>query len=116
MANSPILRYGFSLSCVAIAMALALVFQHYRFHELVPPFNLAIAVFTWYGGIGPSVMALVLSTACFDYFFPAPIHSFVISRGDLPSFFVFMVWAVLIASFAGVRRRIRPRHINLLLH
>jgi light-regulated signal transduction histidine kinase (bacteriophytochrome) len=30
----------------------------------------------------------------------------VISKGDLPSFFVFMLWAVLIASFAEVRRRI----------
>jgi K+-sensing histidine kinase KdpD len=106
MAGPRILRYGFSLACVAIAMALALVFQHYRFRELVPPFNLAIAVATWYGGIGPSVMALVLSMACYDYFFSAPIYSFVISRGDLPSFFVFILWAVLIASFAEVRRRV----------
>jgi K+-sensing histidine kinase KdpD len=106
MGSSRVLRYGYSLACVAIAMAVALVFRHYRFHELAPPFNLAIAVVTWYGGVGPSVMALVLSTACFDYFFSSPIHSFVISRGDLPAFFAFMVWAVLIASFAGVRRRI----------
>ena len=48
MASSRVLRYGFSLACVAIAMALALVFQHYNFHELAPPFNLAIAISTWY--------------------------------------------------------------------
>lgn len=87
-------------------MGLALVFQHYRFRDIAPPFNLAIAVATWYGGVGPSVLALVLSTACFDYFLSPPIHSFVISSEDLPSFFAFMAWAVLIASFAGVRRRI----------
>jgi K+-sensing histidine kinase KdpD len=72
MASSRVLRYGFSLACVAIAMALALVFHHYRFRELAPPFNLAIAVATWYGGIGPSVLPLGLSIACFDYFFSHP--------------------------------------------
>jgi K+-sensing histidine kinase KdpD len=105
IADSRLLRYNFSVACVAIAMGLALVFQQYRFRELAPPFNLAIAVATWYGGIGPSVLALVLSIACFDYLFSPPIYSFGISRDDLPSFFVFMVWAVLIASFTEVRRR-----------
>jgi len=106
LARSPLLHYGFSVACVAIAMGLALVFQQYRFRELAPPFNLAIAVATWYGGIGPSVLALVLSIACFDFLFSPPIYSFAISRDDLPSFFVFMVWAVLIASFTEARRRI----------
>jgi len=106
MAGSRFLRYGFSLACVAIAMGLALVFRHYRFREIAPPFNLAIAVATWYGGVGPSVLALVLSAACFDYFFSPPIYSFSISSEDLPSFFLFTAWALLIASFAGARRRI----------
>jgi signal transduction histidine kinase len=106
MAGSRSLRYGFSVACVAIALALARVFQHYGFHELAPPFNLAIAVATWYGGVGPAAVALVLSMGCFDYFLSPPLHSFVLSRGDLPSFLVFTVWAVLIASFAEGRRRI----------
>jgi len=106
MAGSRFLRYSFSLACVAIAMGLALVFRHYRFREIAPPFNLAIAVATWYGGVGPSVLALVLSAACFDYLFSPPIYSFAISSEDLPSFFLFTAWALLIASFAGARRRI----------
>jgi K+-sensing histidine kinase KdpD len=106
MARSRLLRYGFSVACVAIAMGLALVFRHYRFREIAPPFNLAIAVATWYGGVGPSVLALVVSAACFDYFFSPPTYSFAISSEDLPSFFLFTAWALLIASFAGARRRI----------
>ena len=106
MGGSRLLRYGFSAACVATAMGLALVFRHYRFREIAPPFNLAIAVATWYGGVGPSVLALVLSAACFDYFFSPPIYSFSISSEDLPSFFLFTAWALLIASFAGARRRI----------
>jgi len=106
MGGSRLLRYGFSAACVATAMGLALVFRHYRFREIAPPFNLAIAVAAWYGGVGPSVLAVVLSAACFDYFFSPPVFSFAISREDLPSFFVFTAWALLIASFAGARRRI----------
>jgi len=106
MARSRPLRYGFSVACVAIAMGLALVFRQYRFREIAPPFNLAIAVATWYGGVGPSVLALVLSAVCYDYFFSPPIYSFAISSEDLPSFFLFTAWALLIASFAGARRRI----------
>jgi K+-sensing histidine kinase KdpD len=106
MVGSRLLRYGFSVACVAIAMGLALVFRHYRFREIAPPFNLAIAVAAWYGGVGPSVLAVVLSAACFDYFFSPPVFSFAISREDFPSFFVFTAWALLIASFAGARRRI----------
>ena len=106
LASSRALRYGFSVACVAVAMGLALVFQHNRFHDVAPPFNLAIAVATWYGGLGSSVLSLVLSAACFDYFFSPPLYSFLISKEDLPSFFVFMAWAVLIASFAEVRRRV----------
>lgn len=106
MANSWVLRYGFSVACVATAMGLALGFQRYHFRDIAPPFNLAIAIATWYGGVGPSVLALVLSTACFNYFFSPPIYSFVISKQDLPSFFAFIAWAGLIASFAGVRHRV----------
>jgi K+-sensing histidine kinase KdpD len=106
MGGSRLLRYGFSAACVAIAMGLALVFRHYRFREIAPPFNLAIAVAAWYGGVGPSVLAVVLSAACFDYFFSPPVFSFAISREDFPSFFIFTAWALLIASFAGARRRI----------
>ena len=67
MASSPILRYGFSVVCVAVALALALVMQHYGFHEVeVPLLALAIVITTWYAGVAPSVLAVLLSTACFD--------------------------------------------------
>lgn len=106
MASSWPLGYGFSLACVSVATALALVFQHYHLRELSPPFNLAIAVVTWYGGVGPGTLAVLLCTGCFDYFFTEPLYSFGISARDLPHFFIFIGWAVLITSFAAVRRRV----------
>jgi signal transduction histidine kinase len=100
------IRYGLAVLCVVIAAGFSFVFQHYRFRDLAPPFNLAIAIATWYGGVGPAALAVLLSAACFDYFFFPPLYSFSISKEELPSFLLFVTWAAVIASFAGVRRRI----------
>lgn len=104
---SPIQRYGFSVVCVAIALGLALASQYYQFRDVgLPLLALSIGIVTWYAGIGPSVLAVVLSAFAFNYFFTEPIYSFAVSRNDLPYFFIFVVWAVLVAGFATVRRRI----------
>jgi signal transduction histidine kinase len=103
----PAIRYGFSVVCVAVALGVALAFQYYGFRAVeLPAFNLAIVVITWYAGIGPSVLAVVLCTACFDYFFAEPIYSFEVSSENLPYFFLFTAWAAIMAWFVAVRRRI----------
>jgi signal transduction histidine kinase len=105
--RSPILRYGLSVVCVAIALGLSLTLQYLQFRDVEAPlFALSIAIATWYAGNGPSVLAILLSTACFAYFFVEPIYSFYVSSRDLPYFLVFVAWAVVVASFAAVRRRI----------
>jgi K+-sensing histidine kinase KdpD len=104
---SPILRYGFSVGCVAIALALALTVQFYGFRDVeLPLFVIAIALVTWHAGGGPSVVAVVLSTLCFDYFFTEPLHSFYVSSKDLPYFLTFVIWAAIVGGFATVRRQI----------
>ena len=105
--HSPMLRYGFSVVCVAIALGVAFTLQHYQFRDVeLPVLTVAIAFTTWYAGAGPSVLAVLLATVCFDYFFTEPLYSFDISSRDLPYFFIFMVWAGIVASFSAVRRRI----------
>jgi len=101
------IHYGFSVVCVAIALGLGLACRHYGFLDAeLSLFDLAIVVVTWYAGVGPSVLAVLLSTACFDYFFTEPYYSFEVSRAELPYFFLFMGSAVTIAWFVAVRRRI----------
>jgi signal transduction histidine kinase len=105
--RSPVLRYGFSVVSVAIGLGLALTFQYYQFRDVeVPVLALSIALTTWYAGAGPSALAIVLSTACFDYFFTEPFYSFSVSSKDVPYFFVFLAWGLIVASFSAVRRRI----------
>jgi signal transduction histidine kinase len=105
--HSPILRYGFSVVSVAIALGVAFALQYYQFREVeLPLLTVAIALTTWYAGAGPSVLAVLLSMACFDYFFTEPLYSFSIAPRDLPYFFIFVAWAAIVASFSAVRRRI----------
>jgi PAS domain S-box-containing protein len=101
------LRYGFALCCMAIALALALTAQFYGFRDVrIPLFVLAIALVAWHAGAGPWVVTVVLSTLFFDYFFTRPLYSFYVASKDLPYFFTFVTWAVIVGGFATVRRRI----------
>ncbi len=105
--RSPVLRYGFSVVCIAIALGLSLALQYYQFRDVEAPlFAMAIGVVTWYAGNGPAVVAVLLSVALFDYFFTEPLYSFEISREEVPYYFIFLTWGVLVASFAAVRRRV----------
>jgi signal transduction histidine kinase len=105
--RSAILHYGFSVVCVAIAFGLSLAFSYYKFRDIeVPLLTLSIALVTWYAGTGPSVLAILLSIALFDYFFTEPLYTFDISSQDIPYFLIFAVWGGVVASFAAVRRRV----------
>jgi K+-sensing histidine kinase KdpD len=105
--QSPILRYGFAAVSVTIATAVSLALQKYQFRDVeLPILVLAVGLTTWFAGSGPSVLAVLLSTAVFSYLFAEFIYSFAVSARDLPYFLCFVISAIVIASFSAVRRRI----------
>jgi signal transduction histidine kinase len=105
--RSPILRYGSSAASVAVALGVAFTLQQFQFRDIeLPVLTLAIVFATWHAGTGPSVLAVLLSSVSFDYFFIEPRYSLSISVKDLPYFVIFVVWAAIVASFSEVRRRI----------
>jgi K+-sensing histidine kinase KdpD len=105
--RSPILRYGFAVVSVVVATAIALALQAYQFRDVeLPLLVLAIGLVTWYAGTRPAVVAVLLATPVFSYFFAEPIYSFYVSARDLPYFLMFVLSAVVVASFSAVRRRI----------
>jgi signal transduction histidine kinase len=104
--RSPVPRYGLSLVSVAIAVGVAFALQYCEFSDVeLPVFTVAIALATWYGGVGPSVLAVLLCSTCFDYFFTEPYYSFDMTGRDIAHFFVFDIWAAIVVSFFVVRRR-----------
>jgi PAS domain S-box-containing protein len=109
-AGSPVLRYGLAVGSSAIALGLALLAQRYGFRDMeVPLFLFAIVVSVWYAGVGPGVVAGVLSSSAFDYFFTEPRYSFYIRSSELPYYAAFILFALLITWFSAVRRRVEQQ-------
>jgi K+-sensing histidine kinase KdpD len=105
--QSRVARYGLAIVSVTVALGLSLALQYYQFRGVeVPVLTLAIAVTTWYAGNGPAVVAIILSSLCFDYFFTEPYYSLEITSRDLPYFFIFVIWGLIVAAFSAVRRHV----------
>jgi len=99
-------RYGLALLSVAIAFASALFLEKHNFHGLeFPIFLFAIVLTAWYLGTGPAIFALILCSLAFDYYFTAPFHSFAVERAEGPYYVMYILFALLIAGFAAIRRR-----------
>jgi len=108
--QSPVLRYGLAGASFGVALGLALLAQRYGFRNVeVPLFLFAVAVTTWYAGPGPAALVVVLSIAFFDYFFTEPRYTFFVTSSDIPYFIVFISFALLVARFSAVRRRVEAQ-------
>ncbi len=104
---SVIQRYGLAVLSVAIALGIGFLLERSHFHDVeFPLFLLAIVVTVWYAGVGPGILALVLSSLAFDFFFTEPLYSFYVSRSELPYYVVFILFALLLTWFSAVRRRV----------
>jgi PAS domain S-box-containing protein len=107
IAQSPVLHYGLAAASFGVALSLALLAQRYGFRNVeVPLLLFAVAVSAWYAGPGPAVLAVVLSIAFFDYFFTEPRYTFYVTSSDIPYLIVFTSFALLVAWFSAVRRRV----------
>jgi PAS domain S-box-containing protein len=99
--------YGLALALVAAALGLALVADLHAIEHLgFPLFLMAVSAAVWYGGPGPGALAIVLASLCFNYFFTDPRYTFYIDASDRAYFAVFVLFAVLIGSFASRRRQV----------
>jgi PAS domain S-box-containing protein len=106
----PILRYGLAVGSVALALGLALLLQHSNFRGVeFPLFLFAIAVSVWYAGLWPGVVAVVLSSLAFNYYFTEPLYTFYVARVDLPYYAVFILFASLLTWFSTIRRRVEQQ-------
>src|SRR6516162_8657703 len=104
--RSMLLRYGFAVVSAAVALGINLFLFNHRIEGVeFPIFLIAIALTVWYAGTKPAILALILSTLAFNYYFTQPYYSFYITRADVPYYVVFILFALLITWFSGIRRR-----------
>lgn len=96
-------RYALALACVAVAFMVTVLLHA---DGLVSPlFFLAIIVSAWFGGMGPGLLAALISTFCVAYFFLPPVYTIKFDPAHIPQLLVFFISAVLVSSWGAVRKR-----------
>jgi two-component system sensor histidine kinase KdpD len=95
--------YVFALVAVAVALAVGHLIQPVLGVETVDlVFLLAVLAVAVRLGLGPSLVASVASSLCYNFFFLPPIHTFTIADPiNLASFIFFTVVAVVVSNVAA---------------
>src|SRR6267143_5167097 len=96
-------RYGLSILSFALATGVTLLFRDYTFRT--PLFFVAILVSTWFGGRGPGLFAVLLSTLSINFFILEPRFSFLFGFRDVLHLAVFLFCALVISSLSIARGR-----------
>lgn len=100
-------RHALGVFSVSVALGISLFLSNYKIEGVeFPTFLVAVALTVWYAGTWPAIVALVLATLAFNYYFTEPRYSFYITWADVPYYVVFILFAVLITWFSSRRRNI----------
>lgn len=100
------LSYALAPSSVAAALIFSLVVRRH-FHLQYPLawfFLAAVVVSVWYGGTGPGLVALILSTLAIDYFFFPPLYTWALNPAEARYLILFFVGSLLTIWFSSRRR------------
>jgi PAS domain S-box-containing protein len=103
--SSAILSYGFAVLAFAVAFACVSLLGHVL--NAAPPVSLflcAIILVAWFAGLGPALLASVLSVLAFGYFYLLPINSLTLASRDLPRIVLFGIASLIIASVSAAQR------------
>src|SRR5437016_859153 len=100
-------RYGLSVLSVAISTAITIPLE--GFGVRVSFFFPAVLLSTWFGGTGPGLLAVLLSTLSINFFFTEPLLAFQFSVRDIPTTVAFLASALIISSWSTARQRAEKR-------
>jgi K+-sensing histidine kinase KdpD len=97
-------RYGFGFLFVALALVFTLPLQPFFVHPFLFLFFAAVMASGWYGGTGPGLLGVLLSTIVVDYFFVQPLYSFAVNATEV-AYLVAFVACALVASWISASKR-----------
>jgi two-component system sensor kinase FixL len=99
----PVWQYALAVVSVAVALAITDVLEPYTTLR-TPLFYIAIISSAWFGGMGPGLLALALSTLAVEYYF-APSASVPQLNVDGRPFILLFSLSGLLACWISVQRR-----------
>jgi signal transduction histidine kinase len=97
-------RYGIAFIFELVAFLLTLSLQHLFPYPFLFLFFGAVMASAWFGGTGPGIFSVLMSTVIVEYFFVPPFYSFSVSTTAEAYFGAFVVCA-LIASWVSSSKR-----------
>src|SRR5258707_14447493 len=100
--NSWLVRYGFAVSVTVLALLVSLLFSNALVESRFVVFCGAVALAAWFGGLGPGLLACVLSIAAAAFIFFAS-SSASLSDAELPQFLIFATILLGIISLCEVQ-------------
>jgi diguanylate cyclase (GGDEF)-like protein len=107
-------RYGLSVALSAAALLVMMLLRPLMEHSVFFLFLAAVAISALYGGLGPGLVATVLSTAACEYFFVPPDYVSLSGAEGILRLTIFVSTGVMVSWFADGHRRanIRLREHN----
>jgi K+-sensing histidine kinase KdpD len=110
-------RYGMALLFVVAALLSTLLVRQLFPYPFLFLFFAAVMAGGWFGGMGPGLFAVFLSTLAADYFFLPPYHSFAVNATDSAYFAAFVICALVASWVSSSKRRdqeaLREAHDHL---
>ncbi len=100
---STVWRYGLAL--VSVAAALVITRSLERYTDITPLFYAAIVISAWFGGMGPGLLAVVLSELAIDYYLVEPLYSLGLGSKPITFLIVFGLLAMLTSWMSSQRRK-----------
>src|SRR5438094_4664727 len=97
--------WWYGLSILSVAICTAVTFPLQDFGVRVSLFFPAVLLATWFGGTGPGLFAVLLSTLSINFFFTEPFFAFEFSVRDVPTTVAFLFSALVISSWSSTRKR-----------
>jgi PAS domain S-box-containing protein len=67
-------------------------------------FLCAVMISAWLGGVGPGLLAIVLSCFAFNHYFLEPLYSFTVRSEEIPRFVIFAMSAIVAGSLSAAQR------------
>ncbi len=103
--SAQLLPYGVALLSTTLALGISLPLEPWIKPTPISPFFAALMVSAWYGGLGPGLVATVLSTLAINYCFVPPYYAWKFTEpGNIIRLSVFVMAALLISGLNESRR------------
>ena len=96
-------RYGLAVVAVAAGLLLTIALEQYT--DITPFFYAAIVVSAWFGGMGPGLLAVVLSELAIDYYLVPPYYTLGLGPKPISFMVVFGILAMFTSWMSSKRKR-----------